>query len=59
MLAINKMEPKGVVITYTTMFVGNLIGALSAFIILNEPFTIIQMVAGGVMLYGVYLLYKK
>jgi drug/metabolite transporter (DMT)-like permease len=35
------------------------IGAVFAFFILNEPFTVVQMAAGIVMLYGVYLLYKK
>ena len=37
----------------------SLIGAVFAFIILKEPFTIIQMFAGAIMLYGIYLLYKK
>lgn len=34
-----------------------LIGAFFAFVILREPFTSVQMVAGIVMLFGVYLLY--
>jgi drug/metabolite transporter (DMT)-like permease len=37
----------------------SLIGALFAFVILNESFTVVQMLAGVVMLCGVYLLYRK
>jgi len=34
-------------------------GALLAFMILEEPFTLIQLIAGLIMLFGVYILYKK
>jgi len=37
----------------------SLIGAVFATLILNEPFTLIQMVAGVGMLGGIYLLYKE
>jgi drug/metabolite transporter (DMT)-like permease len=37
----------------------SLIGAVMAFILLDEPFTTIQFIAGLVMLYGVYLLYTE
>jgi len=34
-------------------------GATFAFLILREPFTLIQLIAGLIMLLGVYVLYKK
>ena len=34
-------------------------GATFAFIVLKEPFTLIQLIAGLIMLLGVYILYKK
>ena len=34
-------------------------GAAFAFIVLREPFTLIQLAAGLIMLIGVYILYKK
>jgi len=34
-------------------------GAALAFVILREPFTLIQLSAGAIMLLGVYILYKK
>jgi len=34
-------------------------GATFAFILLREPFTLIQLIAGLIMLLGVYILYKK
>ena len=34
-------------------------GATFAFIMLKEPFTLIQLIAGLIMLLGVYILYKK
>lgn len=37
----------------------SLIGALFAFIVLGESITAIQIIAGFIMLYGIYLLYKK
>jgi len=36
-----------------------LFGAFFAFIILSEPFTIIQLTAGIIMFFGIYLIYKK
>jgi len=36
-----------------------LFGALFAFLVLNEPFTVIQIIAGSAMLSGIYLLYKE
>jgi len=35
------------------------VGAAVAFIVLKEPFTLIQLIAGLIMLLGVYILYKK
>jgi len=34
-------------------------GAALAFLVLREPFTLIQLIAGLIMLLGVYILYKK
>jgi len=49
----------GVMKTGVIFSTSSLVGAIVAFIVLDEPFTIIQMVAGVIMLYGIYLLYKK
>ncbi len=37
----------------------SLFGAIFAFIILNEPFTVLQLLFGLLMLAGVFILYKK
>jgi len=34
-------------------------GAVLAFVVLREPFTLIQLIAGLIMFLGVYILYKK
>ena len=59
MLFLFALREIGAMKTGVIFSTSSLIGALFAFIILNEPFTIVQIVAGVVMLYGIYLLYKK
>jgi drug/metabolite transporter (DMT)-like permease len=44
----------GIIFSTTSLF-----GAVFAFVILREPFTIVQMLAGLLMILGVYVLYKK
>ncbi len=43
----------GVIFSTSSLF-----GALLAFIVLSEPFTVIQLVAGLVMVFGIYVLYR-
>jgi drug/metabolite transporter (DMT)-like permease len=43
----------GVIFSLSSLF-----GAILAFIVLSEPFTLIQMVAGLVMVLGIYVLYR-
>jgi len=45
--------------TSVTFATSSLFGAVFAFILLKESFSIVQIVAGFVMLFGVYLLSKK
>jgi drug/metabolite transporter (DMT)-like permease len=49
----------GVMKTGVIFSTSSLIGAVCAFIILRESFTFIQIIAGIIMLFGVYLLYYK
>lgn len=44
----------GVIFSTSSLF-----GATFAFMILNEPFSLVQLVAGLLMLLGVYIIYKK
>ena len=44
----------GVIFSTSSLF-----GAAFAFLILRESFSIIQLIAGSVMLIGVYIIYKK
>ncbi|HEX3013828.1 MAG TPA: EamA family transporter [Methanobacterium sp.] len=37
----------------------SLFGAVTAFIVLNEPLTILQLLFGFLMLLGVFILYKE
>jgi drug/metabolite transporter (DMT)-like permease len=43
----------GVIFSLSSLF-----GAVLAFIVLREPFTVIQLVAGTVMIAGIYVLYR-
>lgn len=49
----------GSIRTGTIFSTGSLFGALFAFIILQETFTLVQLLAGLAMTVGVYLLYRK
>jgi drug/metabolite transporter (DMT)-like permease len=44
----------GMIFSTSTLF-----GAAFAFIILSEPFTIAQVLAGLIMMLGVYVLYRR
>jgi drug/metabolite transporter (DMT)-like permease len=49
----------GSIRTGTIFSTGSLFGALFAFIILQETFTLVQFLAGLAMTVGVYLFYRK
>lgn len=59
MLFLFALREIGAMKTGVIFSTSSLMGALFAFAILKEPFTAIQMFAGAIMLYGLYLLYKK
>jgi drug/metabolite transporter (DMT)-like permease len=59
MLFLFALREIGAMKTGVIFSTSSLIGALFAYIILQEPFTLIQAIAGVSMFYGVYLLYKK
>lgn len=59
MLFLFALREIGAMKTGVIFSTSSLIGALFAFIILKESITIVQIIGGVVMLFGVYLLYKK
>lgn len=59
MLFLFALREIGAMKTGVIFSTSSLIGALFAFITLNEPLTTTQIIAGLVMLYGIYLLYRK
>lgn len=59
MLFLFALREIGAMKTGVIFSTSSLIGALFAFIVLGESITAIQIIAGFIMLYGIYLLYKK
>ena len=58
-LFLSSLRMIGSMKTVVIFSTSSLFGAISAFIVLKEPISIIQLVAGTIMIYAVYLMSKK
>jgi drug/metabolite transporter (DMT)-like permease len=58
-LFLSSLRMIGSMKTVVIFSTSSLFGAISAFIILKEPISIIQLIAGIIMIYAVYLMSKK